>query len=130
MSTVWLEAIRKVEDLKLVGLVDIDLDRALDCAERFGYQNAFVGTSLKEVLVSAKPDIVFDVVVPQARRELVLTAFDHGCDVLTEKPLAASMEDAKAILLAAKAQGRIHAVVQNRRYLSKHPPHQTLPRFK
>lgn len=118
MSTVWLEAIHKVEGLKLVGLVDIDGERAKACAAKFNLPDAVTGTSLKEVLGKTKPNIVFDVVVPQARRELVLDAFEHGCDVLTEKPLAASMDDAKAILKAAKAQGRIHAVVQNRRYLA------------
>jgi predicted dehydrogenase len=37
---------------------------------------------------------------------------------LTEKPLAASMEEARTIVAAAREAGRIHAVVQNRRYLS------------
>ncbi len=118
MSTVWLEAIQKIEGLKLVGLVDIDAARAKDCAAKFKLNDAVVGTNLSEVLTATKPNMVFDVVVPQARRDLVLTAFEHGCDVLTEKPMAASMEDAKAILNAAKDKGKIHAVVQNRRYLS------------
>ena len=118
MSTVWLEAIQKIEGLKLVGLVDIDLARARICAAKFELNEIVIGTSLGEVLAATKPNMVFDVVVPQARRDLVLTAFDHGCDVLTEKPMAASMEDAHAILKAAKEQGRVHAVVQNRRYLA------------
>jgi predicted dehydrogenase len=118
MSTVWLEAIQKVEGLKLTGLVDIDLARAKDVASRFNLQDAVIGSSFEEVLSKTEPDIVFDVVVPQARRNLVITAFEHGCDVLTEKPLAASMEDARAILEAAKKHERIHAVIQNRRYLA------------
>jgi predicted dehydrogenase len=118
MSTVWLEAIEKLPELKLVGLVDVDVARAKECAERFHLDDAVTSASLKDVLASQKPNIVFDVAIPQARRELVMTAFEHGCDVLTEKPLAMSMDDAHAILSAAKAHGRIHAVVQNRRYLA------------
>ena len=38
MSTVWLEAIQKVEGLKLAGLVDLDLARAKDLAARFKLQ--------------------------------------------------------------------------------------------
>lgn len=117
MSAVWLEAIQKLPDLKLVGLVDVDVERAKSCAERFGLSDITFGPSLKEILRAQRPNIVFDVAIPQARRELVLTAFEHGCDVLTEKPMATSMEDARAILSAAEKQGRIHAVVQNRRYL-------------
>jgi predicted dehydrogenase len=118
MSSVWLEAIQKIEGLTLVGLVDVDIDRARQCAERFNLSDVVVGTSLNDVLVLAKPDIVFDVAVPQARRELVTTAFEHGCDVLTEKPMALSLEDAQALVIAARTHGRIHAVVQNRRYLA------------
>lgn len=118
MSSVWLEAIQKLPELKLVGLVDVDIVRAKDSAERFRLQDVAIGASLNEVLISEKPNIVFDVAFPQARRELVITAFEHGCDVLTEKPLATSMDDARAILSAAKTQHRIHAVVQNRRYLA------------
>jgi len=118
MSAVWLETVQKIEGLKLVGLVDVDRDRAQQCAERFNLPNVVVGSSLEDVLVSAKPNIVFDVAVPQVRRELVTTAFEHGCDVLTEKPMASSLEDARALVVAARAQGRIHAVVQNRRYLA------------
>ena len=118
MSAVWLETIKKIEGLKLVGLVDVARDRAEKCAERFDLRDVVVGSSLKDVLVSAKPNVVFDVAVPQARRDLVMTAFEHGCDVLTEKPMASTMEDARALVVAAHEQGRIHAVVQNRRYLA------------
>jgi predicted dehydrogenase len=48
----------------------------------------------------------------------VLTGLRHGCHVLTEKPMAASMEEAREIVSAAKAAGRVHAVVQNRRFIS------------
>ena len=46
------------------------------------------------------------------------TAFDHGCHLLTEKPLADSREHARAIIEAARRANRRHAVVQNRRYLA------------
>ena len=71
------------------------------------------------MLALAKPDVVFDVAVPSARREIVLTALRHGCHVLTEKPLAASPEDARVIVDAAREAGRIHAVIQNRRYVAE-----------
>jgi predicted dehydrogenase len=48
---------------------------------------------------------------------VVLTGLRHGCHVLTEKPMAASMDDAREIVVAAKAAGRLHAVVQNRRFI-------------
>ncbi|TIW71669.1 MAG: Gfo/Idh/MocA family oxidoreductase, partial [Mesorhizobium sp.] len=65
-----------------------------------------------------KPDAVFDVVVPAARRDVALSAFAHNCHLLTEKPLADSPENARAIIEAARRAGRVHAVVQNRRYVA------------
>ena len=61
---------------------------------------------------------MFDVVVPAARREVALSAFAHNCHLLTEKPLADSPENARAIVEAARRAGRVHAVVQNRRYVA------------
>ena len=118
MSAVWLDAIVNSPDLKLVGLVDIDLARAQSSAEKYGLSEISVGTNLEAILLSSRPDAVFDVVVPQARKDVVLTAMQHGCHVLTEKPMAATMQDARAIIDAAQKFGKIHAVVQNRRYIA------------
>ncbi len=118
MSAVWFEAIQKVPNLQLVGLADIDRSRAVASAAKYGLKDIEIGTSLQDILPAAKPQVVFDVVVPQARKDLVLTAFYHGCDVLTEKPMAASLDDARTILQATRQSKRIHAVVQNRRYLA------------
>jgi predicted dehydrogenase len=118
MSRAWLDAVRELEGLQLVGLVDIDLAQAEKRAQEHGLTNAAVSADLAAILSAAKPDIVFDVAVPQARRQVVETAFAHGCHVLTEKPMAIDRDDARAILSAANRSGRLHAVVQNRRYLA------------
>jgi len=104
------------ERLNLVALVDVDRDVAESVKRANGLSGAIVATDLATALEQVKADIVFDVAVPAARRDVVLTAFRHGCDVLTEKPMAASMKDAANILAAAQKQGRLHAVMQNRRF--------------
>ena len=117
MSRAWLEAARQLDDVSIVGLVDIDVDRARSRAAEFGLADAAVGDSLSAILEQKKPDAVFDVVVPSARPSVAFTAFAHGCHLLSEKPLAPSLADARAIIAAAREAGRIHAVVQNRRYI-------------
>ena len=106
------------ERVSLVGLVDIDLGTAERVRQDVGLTDAAKSTSLADILAQTRPDIVFDVALPSTRKDVVLTAFSYGCDVLTEKPLAASLQDADAILAAAKASGRLHAVTQNRRMAS------------
>ncbi|CDX13129.1 conserved hypothetical protein [Mesorhizobium sp. ORS 3324] len=118
MSKQWLDAARRIEGLAIVGLVDLDAERAQARAREYELSNAVIGTSLDAALDQTKPDAVFDVVVPAARRDVALTAFAHNCHLLTEKPLADSPENARAIVEAARQAGCIHAVVQNRRYVA------------
>jgi predicted dehydrogenase len=118
MSRQWLDAARQIDGLAIVGLVDLDADRAQARAREYELSGAVIGTSIDAVLDQTKPDAVFDVVVPAARRGVALSAFAHHCHLLTEKPLADSPDNARAIIAAARAAGRIHAVVQNRRYVA------------
>ena len=118
MSKAWLDAARQIEGLEIVGLVDVDVGRARSRAAEFHLDKAVTGAALDAVLDAVKPDLVFDVTVPDARASVALAAMRHGCHLLTEKPLAPSMEVGRAIVAGARAANRLHAVVQNRRYHS------------
>lgn len=121
MSKGWLEALAGHPLLRgrvnIAGLVDIDRSAAERRRAEFGLTDAETGTDLEAMLTTTKPDLVFDIALPSTRRDLVLTAFRHGAHVLTEKPMASSMDEARDILAAAKAANRLHAVVQNRRFI-------------
>ena len=118
MSRHWLDAVRQIDGLAIVGLVDLDAERAQARAREYDLSGAVIGTSLDAVLDQTRPEAVFDVVVPAARRGVALSAFAHNCHLLTEKPLADSPENARAIVEAARQAGRVHAVVPNRRYVT------------
>jgi predicted dehydrogenase len=122
MSRGWLRALRDDPALagrvELVGLVDIDPAAAEHLRDEFGLSGITISTDLDALLAQTKPDLLFDVALPAVRRDVVLTGLRHGCHVLTEKPMAASLAEARDIIAAAKAAGRIHAVVQNRRYIA------------
>lgn len=120
MSRGWLKAINETPQLKgrvvIVGLVDVYREAAEKFAADFGLTDAVIGTDLSNVLAVTKPDVVFDIVIPAARLDVVSTALRHGCHVLTEKPMATSLDDARTLIAAAQQAGRMHAVVQNRRF--------------
>ncbi len=126
MSKAWLEAARRVDGLYIVGLVDLDLDRARSRAVEYGLDGVAFVASLDAMLDRRRPDVVFDVVVPAARLSVARAAFAHGCHLLSEKPLAANLDEARAIVAAARDADRVHAVVQNRRY---HPAVRRIRRF-
>ena len=116
MSRRWLDAAAAIEGLEVVGLVDIDSSRARERADERGLAIP-TGSDLGAMLGQLKPDILFDVVIPEARHDVVRTAFAHGCHVLSEKPMADTLEHARSLVAAAHESGRVHAIVQNRRFI-------------
>jgi len=122
MSNGWLSAIRATDALNanidIVGFVDVAEGVAAARAAAHGYSGARTGTDLVPMLEELKPDVVFDLVVPSARRGVVEAAIASGCDVLSEKPMANTLAEAEALLGLAHRSGRLHAVVQNRRHLT------------
>jgi predicted dehydrogenase len=119
MAATWVKALREpvlAGRVELAGLVDINLPAAERLREEFSLAGAEVGTDLDAMLSRIKPDILFDVAVPSARLDIVRTGLRHGCHVLSEKPMATSLDGARQIQEAATRAGRIFAVAQNRRF--------------
>ena len=122
MAKGWLRALAGDPVLKsrveIVGLVDLDRTTAEALALEFALTDAAIGTDLPLMLTETQPQLVFDVVIPAARRAVVSAALAHGCHVLSEKPMAASLDEARDLLDLGRKAKRIHAVVQNRRFIS------------
>jgi len=121
MSKGWLTALAEHSLLqgrvRIVGLVDLNVQMARTRASEYGLDDAVIGTDLDAVLAQTKPDLLFDVVIPAARPGVVATGLRHGCHVLSEKPMAPSLAEAEVMIAAAKAANRVHAIVQNRRFI-------------
>jgi predicted dehydrogenase len=54
---------------------------------------------------------------PAAHHAVALAAFEHGAHVLSEKPLATSMAEAREMVAAADRAGKLLMISQNRRYM-------------
>ncbi len=117
MSRAWLEAAARIDGLEIVGLADLDSARARARAAEFALSEAFIASDVDALLANTRPDILFDVVVPQSRHRIVSAALGAGCHVLSEKPMAETMDEARDLVRRAAAADRLHAIVQNRRYL-------------
>ncbi len=116
MSGAWLRAASEIADLEIVGVVDIIEEAARRRATEYDLQQAVIGSDLASVLARTTPDAVFNCTIPEAHTDVTLTALKHGCHVLSEKPLADTMEHARAMIAAAHDAGKLFAVIQNRRY--------------
>jgi predicted dehydrogenase len=112
----WMKALQTMPDVELVGFVDLRESAARKLADAYGAPGALVGTELLPVLEQTTPDMVFNCTIPEAHFSITMTALAHGCHVLSEKPLADTMESAQQMVAAARKAGKIYAIIQNRRY--------------
>jgi len=112
----WLTAINNMPNVQMVGMVDLYEDAARSRAEEFGLSEALIGTDMGAVIDQTQPDAVFNCTTPNAHYDVTMQALAKGCHVLSEKPLADTMDHARAMVAAAEEAGKIFAVIQNRRY--------------
>lgn len=118
MSKKWLDCIKTIGGVEIVGIVDLNPANAEARAAEQGI-NPDIGTDLKSMLEKHNPAIVLDVAIPAVRHGIVSTALEAGAHVLSEKPMAETLDQARDLVAKAKAAGRLHVVIQNRRYLAQ-----------
>ncbi|KIL39534.1 oxidoreductase [Gordoniibacillus kamchatkensis] len=115
MARTWAEYALARQDAEIVGLADKFPASAEAFAQKFGL-TCPTFTDVGEALRATGATLMFDVAVPDSRRDVVTAALAAGCDVMAEKPLGATMEQARDIVAAADRSGRFCAIMQNRRY--------------
>jgi predicted dehydrogenase len=113
----WMRELLASPDIEMVGLVDADGERARARRHELRLGEMPVGTDVTAMVEQVGADFVVNVTAPEAHRDVTLRAFAAGAAVLTEKPLATSMQDAREMVEAADAAGRLLMVSQNRRYM-------------
>jgi predicted dehydrogenase len=116
MSHRWLDSARSIPGLEVVGLVDIFEEAARQRASEHHLDTALIGNDLASMLEQCKPDLVFNCTIPEAHASTTITALQHGCHVLCEKPMADSLAHAQEMLDVAQQTGKTIAIIQNRRY--------------
>jgi len=115
MSRAWIDYAVKRTDIEICGLVDVAVSQADACRERYAL-SCGTYTDLAQALHALKPDVVFDITVPEAHAGVTTAALRAGCHVFGEKPMAADLESARAAVRVAEETGKTYAVMQNRRY--------------
>ncbi|HET7322535.1 MAG TPA: Gfo/Idh/MocA family oxidoreductase [Longimicrobiaceae bacterium] len=92
--------LRDVTGARLVGVYDADAERAASVAEELGVR-AF--PTLGALLAEIEAAVV--AVTTTAHEAVALEAIEAGVDLLIEKPIAATLEEADHILARAKERG-------------------------
>ena len=116
MGNTWLGAVRRSPHVHFAGFVEIDDEVASAQSDAHGLDRSLIFPTLAAALESVDADAVINVTPPEFHREICIGAMGAGIPVLTEKPLAGNLEDARAIVEAANATGTLCSVAQNYRY--------------
>jgi predicted dehydrogenase len=82
ISNAWLQANRQIDELEIVGLVDINPSAAEAQKEKYDLADAVTGREMEWVVEQTTPDLVFDCTIPEAHQQVAVTAMEMGCDVL------------------------------------------------
>jgi predicted dehydrogenase len=94
-----LAALAQSGRIELSALADLNLDLARTLAGRFAIPHTFADA---EDLLATDVDLVVNLTPSQVHAEVSLKALARGKHVYTEKPIAASLEEADAVVAAAQ----------------------------
>jgi scyllo-inositol 2-dehydrogenase (NADP+) len=103
--------IRAVPDLRLAAILE---RKGNEAAEK--YPDIRIVRSLDELLAMKKIRLIVIATPNDTHYSFARQCLEAGRDVVVDKPFAATLEEAKALVEMAKETGRVLTVYQNRRY--------------
>jgi predicted dehydrogenase len=110
----YLQAFENCEIAELVGIVDVQLDRAQASAERLSCKSF---ATVEELVEAVQVDAVIICTPPITHLEISTYLLDRKIHVLCEKPLSVDSASAKLIVEAAKQSGAILTMASKFRYV-------------
>jgi predicted dehydrogenase len=118
ISGAWFPPLA-AEKVEVVAVVDLAKAQAEKRIEEFKLK-ALASNDLEKVLREVKADFLVDLTVPEAHCEVTCKALRAGLHVVGEKPMAASMAEARRMVHASEKAGKLYMVSQSRRWDAKH----------
>ena len=108
-------AAAKANGLELVGICDIDPKNMHDKVIKFDLESVHTYTDYHEMLEKEKPELVAIATESGKQAAIARDVIDAGCNLIIEKPIALSLEDADEIIRRGHEKGvKVCANHQNR----------------
>ncbi|WP_077619343.1 Gfo/Idh/MocA family protein [Bacillus sinesaloumensis] len=105
------------QHVDIVAVCDINEERVKETAEKYG---AKPYTNYEDLLKEVHVDIVSVCTPNYLHAPISIAASNAGAHVLCEKPMATSYEEAKAMIVAAKDNGKKLMIAHNQRFVASH----------
>ena len=122
-GNLWIDNIQSDPNFELVALVDSDKDKVEQACVKFNINKKIGFTDLHKGLAATTPDAALVIVPPRFHYPVAMTCIENHLSVLSEKPLANSMEEALRLKQASEEHETLFMVSQDYRW---QPPIQTL----
>src|SRR2546423_12775765 len=106
----------QLPEVELVGCVDLDPDMLALARDQVGVPADRCFTSLAEAMGATAPDAVLVRTTLAAHVPVARSALQAGRHVLTEKPFAPTLEEARGLVELAGSRGLVLMVGQNYRF--------------
>ena len=113
----WAKVLAQNPELaQVVACVDMQPEMLLQLQQDVGVQEGVCYLTLEAALAATEADAVLVTTPVGAHAPVALAALDAGKHVLVEKPFAPSLPEARAVVDAAAACGKVLMVSQNYRF--------------
>lgn len=102
ISEEYLKNLCKSKVVEIAACADMYIDKANEAARKYGIP---VACTTEELLQNKDIEIILNLTIPKAHKDINLAALSAGKHVYCEKPFAISVEDAKETIEFARKQG-------------------------
>ena len=102
ISEFYLENLTRFPDTNVLGIADIDLDRARASAEK--WKLPYAGTT-EDLLANPDIEIVLNLTIPAAHASVSTATLEAGKHVWSEKPITVDRESARSLVDLARQRG-------------------------
>lgn len=113
---IWTRLLAAEPLTEVVGYVDLLEDNLQWAQDNYGASRNICYTDMNQALKDLKPDLVLLATPPMERYREVVTVFEHGAHLLSEKPLTLDFDEGVRIVQAAEDAKLGFAVGLNFRY--------------
>lgn len=101
-----LPALAKQKNIEIVAFCDIIRERAEEAKEEYGSEDAYVSEDYMDLVNDPNIDVIHVLTPNREHAPITIAALESGKDVMCEKPMAKTAEDARKMVEAAERTGR------------------------
>ncbi len=110
----------KAEGVEVAAVVDLNKAAAEAKIAKFEFEGAKAHDDLGTAIAESNADFAVDLTTPNAHCKVVCQSLEAGLDVIGEKPMSETLDQARKMVATADQTGRLYMVSQSRRYVDAH----------